>query len=264
MRRRGWVVAMALGVLPGAMTAQAVAGQEIQSEVTRAQDGTIRLAYATRPGVEICDQGIRMGDHQMMWRSHGRDDRPSNCTVGSVEVELDVRDGRVRDVDVVQGTRDRTPGAVEMGEVGAQEAVDYFMGLARSGRRSAAKEAVFPAMLADVEEVWRDLMSLAKDGDVQSDVRKNALFWVGQEAASAATEGLADVARDDDEDQEVRNAAVFALSQRPDDEAVPILMDVARTAADSETRRTAMFWLAQADDERVLSFFEDILTGRGG
>ena len=62
----------------------------------------------------------------------------------------------------------------------------------------------------------------------------------------------------------MRNAAVFALSQRHDDEAVPILMDVARTAADSETRRTAMFWLAQADDDRVLSFFEEILTGRGG
>ena len=59
-------------------------------------------------------------------------------------------------------------------------------------------------------------------------------------------------------------AAVFALSQRPDDEAVPILMDVARTAADAETRRTAMFWLAQSEDDRVLSFFESILTGRRG
>jgi len=232
--------------------------------VAAVEDGTVRLAYATRPGVEICDDGIRMGNDRVMWRSHGYDDRPSNCIEGSVEVELEIRDGRVRDVDVVQGARDRTPDAVDMGEVGASEAVAYFIGLARTGRRSAAKEAVFPAVLADVDEVWRELMSLARESSVQTDVRKNALFWVGQEAAAAATEGLADVARDDDEDQDVRNAAVFALSQRPDDEAVPILMDVARTAADSETRRTAMFWLAQADDDRVLAFFEQILTGRGG
>jgi HEAT repeat protein len=182
-----------------------------------------------------------------------------------VEVELDVRGGLVRDVEVVRGTRDRTPDAVELGDVDARDAVEYFMGLARDGSSpKAAKEAVFPAMLADVDDVWRDLMSLARDRDVRSGVRKNALFWVGQEAADAATEGLAEVARDDDEDQEIRNAAVFALSQRPNDEAVPILMDVARSAEDPETRRTAMFWLAQSEDDRVLAFFEAILTGRGG
>jgi len=261
MRRRGWVVALALGILPGAGAAQG-----IEREVARVEDGTIRLAYATRPGVEICDQGIRMGDHQMLWRSNGRNDRARNCRVGDVEVELEVRDGRVREVEVVRGADDRTRDAVDIGEVGAQEAVDYFLGLARDGSsREAAADAVFPTVLADVDEVWRELMSLARDRDVRSGVRKNALFWVGQEAADAATEGLAEVARDDDEDQEVRNAAVFALSQRPDEEGVPILMEVARTARDAETRRTAMFWLAQSDDRRVLAFFEDILIGgRGG
>ncbi len=106
-----------------------------------------------------------------------------------------------------------------MGEVGAQEAVDYFLGLARDGRRSGAKESVFPAMLADV-------------------------------------------ARDEDEEQDIRDAAVFALSQRPSDEGVPVLMELARTANEAKTRTSAMFWLAQSEDGRVLAFFEEILVGR--
>ncbi|MDA0329009.1 MAG: hypothetical protein O2958_08380 [Gemmatimonadetes bacterium] len=67
---------------------------------------------------------------------------------------------------------------------------------------------------------------------------------------------------DPDEDQDIRNAAIFSLSQRPDNEAIPSLMEVARAGNQAETRRTAMFWLAQSDDERVVRFFEDILLGR--
>ena len=255
-------MAVALAWLPGALGAQGIAGQAIQDEVARVTDGTVRLAYATRPGVEICDQGIRMGGHQMWWRSVHGARGPSNCRVGSVEVDLEVRDGRVWSVEVVRGADRRSQDAVDMGEVGAREAADYFLALAReSARRDVAGEVLLPAILADVDEIWRELLSMARDPENRQSVRKNALFWVGQEAADAATEGLADVARDDGEDQEVRNAAVFALSQRRDDEGIPVLMEVARTARDPETRRTAMFWLAQSEDDRVLAFFEEILVG---
>ena len=262
MRCRGWVVAVALGLglAPGVLV-----GQEIESGVARVDDGTVRLAYATRPGVEICDEGIRMGGRQIWWRSDHGARGPSNCRVGSVEVELEIRDGWVRSVEVVRAADRRSQDAVDLGEVGAREAADYFLALAReSTGRDVAGEAILPAVLADVDEVWRELLSMARDTEVRRDVRKNALFWVGQEAADAATQGLAAVARDEDEDQEVRNAAVFALSQRPDEQGIPILMEVARTARDPETRRMAMFWLAQSEDGRVLAFFEEILLGEVG
>ena len=52
-------------------------------------------------------------------------------------------------------------------------------------------------------------------------------------------------------------------TDRPEEsEGVPILMDVATTAEDANTRRSAMFWLAQAEDPRVLDFFEEVLLGR--
>ena len=66
----------------------------------------------------------------------------------------------------------------------------------------------------------------------------------------------------DDEEQEVRDAAIFALSQRPENQAIGSLIEIARSAEQAESRQSAMFWLAQTDDERVVSFFEEILLGR--
>jgi HEAT repeat protein len=205
-----------------------------------------------------------MGDHRMWWNSKDDDGGPTNCRPGPVEVELDVRRGEVRDVDVIRDRNERTPGAVDLGEVSAPAAVAYFLELAEEGTHGAGEDVIFPAVLADVQDLWVELLAMARQESVRMGVRKSALFWVGQEAADAATEGLADLAFDEDEDQDVREAAVFALSQRPADEAVPILMQLARTAEQAGTRRSAMFWLAQSEDERVLAFFEEVLLGRGG
>ena len=78
----------------------------------------------------------------------------------------------------------------------------------------------------------------------------------------AVTQELAHVALDDEVDQDIRIAGIFALSQRKDEGSVSTLMDIARTGEQAETRKSAMFWLAQSDDPRVVRFFEDVLLGR--
>lgn len=254
MRR---VALLSLFLLPAAASAQ------VAERVAASEDGYVRFTYDTKPGVEICDQGIRVNDTHTRWRSYDGIEGGRNCRTGYAEVELEVRRGTVTDVDVVQGEDERRSDAVDLGRVEPDEAARYLLSLVyRGATDAAAEDAIFPAMLADVDGAWEALLDLAEDRSVHEGVRKNALFWLGQEAAEAATEGLADVAMDVDEDQEVRNSAIFALSQRPADESIPILMDVARTGESSETRKTAMFWLAQSDDPRVVSFFEDVLLGR--
>lgn len=239
--------------------------QDLADRVEAVTDGTVRVSFAVRPDVEICEDGIRIGSNRMWWHSEDGWDRPQRCHDGPAEIEVSMRNGRVRRVELVRAGRERTEDAVELGLVPAEDLVSLMLGLARSKMsRRGAGSVLFPVVIADVEEGWRELLELAKDRDVVKEVRKNALFWVGQEAASAATEGLADVAFDDDEKDDVRDAAVFALSQRPDDESIPVLMELAQTAERAQTRKTAMFWLAQSDDDRVLSFFEDVLLGRPG
>jgi hypothetical protein len=258
---------LVVALIAGAVLAPAdLSSQSLAQQVARVSDGTARVTYPTRPDVQICDQGIKMGEHQMMWHSKGWDDEPANCRPGPAEIEVEVRGGSVTGIEVIGRIQDRTDGTTDLGTVSAQQAVDFLLDAARTGGPSGRgeEEAVFPAVLADVEAIWEDFLAMAQDRGVDKDVRTSALFWVGQEAASVVTEGLAEVAMDEEEDQEVREAAVFALSRRPANEGVPILMQVARTAREAETRRSAMFWLAQSDDERVFAFFEEVLLGRGG
>ena len=70
-----------------------------------------------------------------------------------------------------------------------------------------------------------------------------------------------ETADDGSEAQGIRDAAVFALSQRPEGESLPALMSLAKEAEHADTRRSALFWLAQSDDPAVPEFFAEILAG---
>jgi len=268
MRARAWAATLALTVVALPLGGEGATAQGLAAHVKDAAgaNGTARFHFDAKPGVEVCDQGIRMGDHSyMQWHSHGWDDTPTHCTSGFLEVEVEARDGAVRDVKIVTRREDRTEGAAELGEVGAPEAAHYLLSIARASEAGkAAEHAMLPAMLADAGEVWPDLMAIARDRSLDSGVRRSALFWIGQAAGEVVSKDLQDVATADDEDQGIRDAAVFALSQRPEDEGVSALMDVARTAEQAKTRKTALFWLAQSKDPRVLPFFEEILLGKRG
>ncbi|MDP2959409.1 MAG: HEAT repeat domain-containing protein [Longimicrobiales bacterium] len=220
------------------------------------------MSFAAREGVEICDEGIRLFGDRTRWQ--GRAGLEGGCVRGPVEVELRIRGGEVDDVEMLDGSARRSPAARDLGRVEARDAVAFLLDAARRGSGRGVDDAIFPVMLADVAEAWKDVLAVARDRAVAAPVRKSALFWLGQEAAAAATEGLAEVASDEDEEQEVREAAIFALSQRPSSEGVPILMELARTAREPGTRKAAFFWLAQSDDERVIAFFQEVLVGRRG
>jgi len=116
---------------------------------------------------------------------------------------------------------------------------------------------------ADVSE---PVARAVRDRNLGSDVRRSAVFWAGQLAADNMAGALMDVIDDESEDQSLRDHAIFALSQRPDHESVPLLMELAQTAPHAQSRRTALFWLAQHVTEEVGEFFAEIILGgsRGG
>lgn len=265
MMRNRVVLSLAAMGLTG-LAAAAPATAQVAEGVRAADDGTVRFYFRAHPEVEVCDRGIRWGESSMRWRWDGRGEEGA-CVRGRADVALTVRDGLVRDIDVVRpGTElERKPGGpvTDLGSVDPAVASDFLLGLVYEGATTdAAEDAILPAMLADAGDRWPALLEIARDHGVHRGVRKSALFWVGQAAAEAVTSELSEVANDGGEDQEIRNAAIFALSQRDDAEAVPVLMEIARDGDEAETRKTAMFWLAQSDDPRVVRFFEDVLLGR--
>ena len=148
--------------------------------------------------------------------------------------------------------------------MGAADAANYFLWIAERSSEHVAKEAIPVAVIADSALVWPALLRIARNEERPREIRKNAVFWLGQAAsdATAAVDGLNGLANQDSEDIEIRKAAVFALSQRPKDEAVPALLKIVRGNGDARVRKQAIFWLGQSGDPRALAYFEEVLTKR--
>jgi hypothetical protein len=252
--------------------------QSVARRVQQAGSGAVRLSFAAQP--DVCGDG----ENIVRFREDGRRDRVNyirhrggfsgtrrvddeawlgRCTFGPVVVTLSRSGGRVTDAEVRVGDADAERGATDLGRVPAQEAVDYLLRDALpSADRDAAKELILASVLADSAEFWPALLDVARDDRLPSDVRKNAVFWVGQAAAEKATAGLASIAGDAAEDLDVRRHALFALSQQPRDVGTPALIDVARTSREPELVKHALFWLGQSNDPRALELFKEILTRR--
>lgn len=251
-------------------------GQDLASRIDAAPaDATVRFTYAAKPGV--CGNGdniswndddedephTRVRRNGRTYISSGRNRwMDGDCEVGPVRIELTRRNGDITRTRVRVGGDVRS-NVTDLGMVSTRAAVDYILSdLIREDEERAAEPAPLAALLADSVEPWPLLLAAARDQDIRRDVRKSAVFWIGQAAADKATEGLESLVGDDDEDVEVRKSAVFALSQQNTGRSIETLMTIARENPEPEVRKSALFWLGQSDDPRVLSFFEEILLGR--
>jgi len=222
-------------------------------------DGIARFTLPLREEVRVCRNGFRTigrsGDARIMT---GRGGGSAACREGVAVVEVTLRDGRVTGVDLLpEGRAD----ARDLGRVSGPEAAAALLAVARAAPVRVAEDALVAAVVVDSVVVWPDLLELARNRTRPEDVRRSALFWLGEEAASVVTRELRATAEDETEERGIREAAVFALSQRSADESVPVLMELARTAPDPDTREQALFWLARSDDPRVPGFFGALLRG---
>jgi len=266
---RTWVVTAGAILVLG--TPRPVMAQTLSQQLARAPDGAVRLSFAARAGVCGNSRGmIFEGRHTVFissrsWNISDRDSTMSGCPCdqGPVRVSLEIRDHRVNRMRTsVGGHWGSSQGpTTDLGVVGAAAAVDFLLGIARS-EEDQASEAIFTATLADSTTLWPRLLAMAKDPAVPLEARRQAVFWVSEAAGEAATRGLDSLAGDRGSDEEIRKQAIFALSQRPTDESVPVLIRIAKTNPDPELRRTALFWLGQSEDPRVLALFEELLTRR--
>ena len=142
-------------------------------------------------------------------------------------------------------------------QTGSPQALAGLKSFVRDADSEIGKQAVFGLSQLRNQEGATVLIAAARDHTLATEVRKSAIFWLGQAAGEKATEGLKSLMND--EDTEVKKQVVFALSQMKTESSMNALMDIARNSKDREVRKSALFWLGQSNDPRVLALFEDIL-----
>ena len=257
MRRNMNALAPALALLAAA---SALSAQSVASRVSRVRDGTVRMSFTARPGV--CGNGssfvsTRRGEYIGSRGGEWEND----CESGPVRVSMSVEGGEVRALRTYVGGRWREVNAAstDLGMIAASDAAAFLVNLARTSAGRAARDAIFPATLADSATIWPGLLQLAKDTSRPRDARRQAIFWLGQAAGDQATGMLDSVATDSNGDRDVREQAVFALSQRPRDEGIPALVRIVKTSHDREVRKKALFWLGQSEDPRALALIEELI-----
>lgn len=144
-----------------------------------------------------------------------------------------------------------------IGQRSSEENARFLRDLYGRLRNDELKEKVqfsLSQMRGAGSEQW--LLDIAMNEREPLELRKKALFWVGQ--SGSPMQPLLDLyARM--QDQEMREQLIFVYSQRRERAAVDKLIDIARNEQNRELRRRAIFWLSQSRDPRVVRFLQELI-----
>jgi hypothetical protein len=209
------------------------------------------------------DGRIRIGPDRGLKIDDGRETPGAEDAWGVTLLLYKVENGRgrVRDMQLLSPDREYDLGSEHLAWLGTADeaqALEFIRGLHAQGvDRGLGHDLVFAVYLVRGQAAVSELIALARR-DASPEIRKQAVFWLGQKASAAAVAALGDVIASP-ETLEVKKAAVFALSQLPEQAGTPMLLRIARQNPQPRLRKEAIFWLGQSGDPRALDFFEEIL-----
>jgi HEAT repeat protein len=126
--------------------------------------------------------------------------------------------------------------------------------------REMKKQIIYAVSINEVkkDDVLNFLIKIA-GSDPDREVKKQALFWLGQKAGQRSLDALSDTVTTDP-DTEVQKHAVYSISRRPKDEAIPMLIKIAKTHPKAAVRKEAVQWLGRSGDERAIEYFKELLS----
>jgi HEAT repeat protein len=123
------------------------------------------------------------------------------------------------------------------------------------------EKIIFSISQQDGQEQADFLLEVMRDEDEDTEIRKNALFWLGQTDRLDLDDlqGMYGTL----EDREMREQAIFVISQHGGKKAADLLIEIVQEEKDPELKSNAIFWLGQMDDDRAMELLEEIIEGGG-
>lgn len=187
------------------------------------------------------------------WGSSGKDGQRQDP---DLNVLVRIQNGQVNRVRSLSGSCPLNAGGlrfVRLEGVKPEESVRYLRDLARNDRSSKAEiaeDAVDSLGRHRNATALDALVDFATSPGYHSEVREQAIYWLGSTRGRPGYEVVARVLRDE-KDDELREEALSALGESPVPEAGELLARTARSDRSSEIRSEALFWLAESDHPRA-------------
>ncbi|HEX7880007.1 MAG TPA: HEAT repeat domain-containing protein [Candidatus Eisenbacteria bacterium] len=147
-----------------------------------------------------------------------------------------------------------------IGQDSSDSSIEFLKAIYRKTTEDDLKEKILFSISqqgSEASESW--LLERARDPNETMDVRKNAIFWLGQTGALDSVE-LKEIYRTCD-DSEMKQQIIFVASQQGTRASVDLLIEIARNDTDKEMRQQAIFWLGQSGDEKATDYLESLLGG---
>lgn len=179
--------------------------------------------------------------------------------LGHVEGELDFLANIIRDdQEPLDIRRQATYG---LGVVKGRSALPTLQTLYTTvTQRELKRQLIYAVSINENKDAAIDFLIQTASNDPDRELKKQAMFWLGQKAGDRSLKFLSDVLEKNDGDTEIQKQAVTAIGQRRKDEAIPFLIKIAKTHQNLAVRKQAIFWLGQSGDERALAFFKEIFA----
>jgi HEAT repeat protein len=144
-----------------------------------------------------------------------------------------------------------------LGQNRSEDNANYLKSLYGRVKKDALKEKIiFSLSQQRGNGEW--VMNIALDPKESIEMRKQALFWAGQNGGVSidAFSSLYDKMTD----QEIKEQLIFVFSQKRDAKALDKLFSIAKNDKDKEMRSKAVFWIGQSKDPRAVKFIEDLIS----
>ena len=247
-----------------ALVAATADAQSLARQIDRVRDGTVRMSFASRPGV--CGDGretVRSGQVIMVFPSlfsYGRSEM-SVCFTGPVRVAIGRADGETVSLRVHVGGRwSDGDDITDLGTVSAPEAARYLLDEATRLRGRNAEYALGGAVFADSVRLWRDLARLARDESMKGELRHRAVFFIATYDEPGASEAVRDLAADERLDDEIRGAAIIALGRDDMTDADVAWMRRLYPSASRKIRDNIFLAVSRSDSPRASSWLTEVTT----
>jgi len=144
-----------------------------------------------------------------------------------------------------------------LGQSNDPQDATFLMDLYGKTQSAKAKERIIFSVSQSKAGTTEWFGRIARNQSEPLELRKKALFWMGQRSNTTGAE-IASI-YDSFSDRDMKEQLIFVLSQKSDKAAVDKLVDIVQKEKDKELVKKALFWLTQSNDPRVADILTQIL-----